>query len=217
MKTSRRDKTIQADARKLAKKLSIKYADALHVIKARRAAKAHDDVKASLKQEPAADNKNLVSAEEPRVLRSPLVATGEYMTLNSWDTADGKTRLLLSQDATDDEFKDAEEALAQSDADLEMLKKTREFLDSFEDDEEVIARCKNVPGDKQVKITYVTREGDTTQAYVHEDTGEGVNRHSNIPVVIKWFEDKGAWMQVDPWDWNWDQYKEDWVLERAGS
>lgn len=215
MKSKRRDRGLQSEARRLAAKLSIKYHEALHVTKARRAAKADEEVRAKLPQEEAS-GETKVASTEPRVQRSPLVQPGEYFTLNSWDTADGKTRLLVSMGASDEEFAAAEEAIAQSDRDLEMLKKTREFIDSFEDDEEVISRCTNVPGGKQIKVTYIDRDGSTTQAYIHEDTGEGTNKHSDIPVVIKWFEDQESWRQVDPWDWNWDE-REGWVRDVAGA
>lgn len=57
------------------------------------------------------------------------------------------------------------------------------------------------------KVTYETREGSTTQAYIDVDTGFGENRHSNIPVRVRWSDDKDMWVQVDDWEWDYVETK----------
>lgn len=149
---------------------------------------------------------NLIQANTPRVQRSELVESGEIFTLNSWDTADGKTRLLMPMDCTDEEFMAAEEALKESDETLATLKKLKNYTDSIEGDEEVIVRC-NTLADDSIRVSYRRRGGDNgwSEAFVSESTGEGVDAISNVPVVLRLQEDddefKGEWLQLDPWKW----------------
>lgn len=200
----RKNKDLQEHARLLAKTAGMKYNEALYQLKLYRSEKMTALVKESLMA--TEETNHLVPAETPRVQRSELVLPGEVFTLNSWDTADGKTRILFPMDATDEELQVGIEALEESDAQLAALKAIHDYVESFEDDEDVIERCKNIPEGKQVKVTYLTRAYDDeipyyTQAYVNEETGEGTSKHTDIPVVVKWFDEFDEWRQVDPWRW----------------
>lgn len=75
------------------------------------------------------ENKDLIPATTPRVQRSMFVQSGEIFTLHSWETADGKTRLLFPMDASDEELEAGVAALAESDASLESMRKVSEALD----------------------------------------------------------------------------------------
>jgi len=201
-----RDKELQNRAREVAKNTGMKYNEALYALKLEQTGQKLSLIKESLM---ADEETGKVPAEMPRVTRSPLVLSGEVFTLNSWDTADGKTRLLFPMDATDEELQVGVEALEESDEQLEALRKVHEYVESFEDDEDVIARCLAVAGD-QIKVTYRVRTPDTeepvySQAYISQESGEGTDKHSDIPVVVKWFDEMDEWRQVDPWKWEFSQ------------
>ena len=93
-----RDKELQNRAREVAKNTGMKYNEALYALKLEQTGQKLSLIKESLM---ADEETGKVPAEMPRVTRSPLVLSGEVFTLNSWDTADGKTRLLFPMDATD--------------------------------------------------------------------------------------------------------------------
>jgi hypothetical protein len=199
----RRDKNIQNHARALAKVTGLKYNEALYQLKLYRSEKMTTLIKESLMATEETEHK--VPAEAPRVSRSELVMPGEVFTLNSWDTADGKTRLLFPMDATDEELEVGTKALEESDEQLEALRKVHEYVESFESDEEVIERCYG-EHEHQIKVTYHLRGEDTySQAYIEQATGEGTDKHSGVPVVVKWFDEYDEWRQVDPWNWEWDE------------
>lgn len=203
MKASRRNKEEQNAARELAKRHKIPYATALSVIRNRKLIREELPAHHNVIQTTGEGEKTLIAEGEPRVLRSPLVPAGEYMALNSWDSADGKTRLLLSQNASDEEFKAAEEALAESDQALATMEKVTKYVESFESDEDVIARCRgDIPQEHFGKITYRTNEGYETQAYINMETGEGTSKHTGLPVVVRYIEQYDEWRQVDPWLWH---------------
>lgn len=154
--------------------------------------------------------KPLIPAGTPRVQRSELVQSGEIFTLNSWDTADGLTRILMPMDTTDEEFQAGVDALRESDEQLESLRKITSYVDSFEDDEETIARCLQDPGDRKIRVTYRERNGGWAQADIHQETGEGRHIHTRVAVVCRWDSENQEWRQVDPWDWRWNKKGDAW-------
>lgn len=56
----------------------------------------------------------------------------------------------------------------------------------------------------QIKVTYNTRSGGTSQAYVDEQTLFGVNKHSDVPVQLKWDDELDTYIQIDDWEWDFD-------------
>lgn len=205
VKANRRDKRIQNEARKLAASTDLKYSEALKQLRINYKDTKTQQVKANL----MTDSNDLVAASEPRVQRSPLVESGEVFTLNSWDTADGKTRILMPMDTTDAEFAAAEEAIRESDEQLESLRKIHEYVESFESDEDVIARCKLVTDNPDeldmapLEVAYKVRNDvpDDYSAALISTSGEGIDSIHGWPVVLRWFDEVDEWRQVDPWKW----------------
>lgn len=201
MKASRRNKEEQNAARELAKRHKVPYATALSIVRNRKVIREELPAHHNVIQTTGEGEKTLIAEGEPRVLRSPLVPEGEYMALNSWDSADGKTRLLLSQNASDEEFKAAEGALLESDEALETMDKVTAYVDSFESDEDVIARClalNDEPADNLVEFR--NNKGDMDFARINEN-GEGLTSYGDVPVVVRYIEQYDEWRQVDPWLW----------------
>lgn len=56
------------------------------------------------------------------------------------------------------------------------------------------------------KVTYRQKDGVVTQAYIDVNTGYGENRHTDIPVQVKWSDEEDIWLQVDDWEWVWDEF-----------
>lgn len=151
----------------------------------------------------------LISASTPRVQRSEGVEPGHYFTIKGEMCEDGLARLLMPKDVSDEEFQAGVEAMEEHDRQLEALRKVSQFVESFEDDEEIIARCYSVPSD-QITVTYKKR-GDTgwSTGHVSNESGEGIDKFSGVPIVVKFIQpdeptddDDGEYVQVDPWTWS---------------
>jgi hypothetical protein len=61
--------------------------------------------------------------------------------------------------------------------------------------------------DSQIKVSYFTSKGYTTTAYVDEETLDGTNKHSDVPVSLDLILGlDGTWSYVDfdmrEWDFN---------------
>lgn len=53
------------------------------------------------------------------------------------------------------------------------------------------------------KVEYKTRSGYYSKAYVDDETGEGVDKHSDIPVTVAWSDELSEWVQTDDREWLW--------------
>lgn len=56
---------------------------------------------------------------------------------------------------------------------------------------------------EQLKVEYHRRDGSTSTAYIDGDTGEGTDKHSDIPVIVEWSDAETRWNQIDAWEWRW--------------
>ena len=54
-----------------------------------------------------------------------------------------------------------------------------------------------------IKVKYWARDGSESTAYIDEDTGEGEDKHSEIPVNLEWSDADQRWNQTDTWEWAW--------------
>lgn len=63
------------------------------------------------------------------------------------------------------------------------------------------------------KVTYRTKDGYVTQAYIDVNTGYGENKHTDIPVKVEFSEEENIWLQVDDWEWRWDSFNAQWIPE----
>lgn len=61
------------------------------------------------------------------------------------------------------------------------------------------------------KVTYRTKDGYVTQAYIDLNTGLGDSKHSGIPVKVEWSDEENIWLQVDDWEWKWDEFQGMWI------
>lgn len=149
----------------------------------------------------------LVSKETPRVSRSALLEPGNYITIPFNETEDGLVRVVVSEKATDEEFLTAVEALKEHDEVIESKRKMRLFIDSFEDDDEVIERCYAAQGQGNTITRQYQPRGRSgwATAYVDKASGEGLDAHSGVPVVVKFDEDLEDYIQVDPWSWTYNK------------
>ena len=51
------------------------------------------------------------------------------------------------------------------------------------------------------KVAYRRRDGGQGTAYVDEETGDGVDKHTDIPVQLR--REAAVWVQIDRWEWEW--------------
>lgn len=65
----------------------------------------------------------------------------------------------------------------------------------------------------EIKVGYIDRDGYRTTAYIDPDTGLGTNKHSEVPLQLRFDRDKDCWVQIDTWQWRWNRRTED--FERA--
>ena len=63
------------------------------------------------------------------------------------------------------------------------------------------------------KVTYRTKDGYVTQAYIDVNTGYGENKHAGMPVKVEFSEEDDIWIQVDDWEWRWDSFNAQWIPE----
>lgn len=61
--------------------------------------------------------------------------------------------------------------------------------------------------DDFIKVHYMTREGYESTAYIDGGSGEGFNKHSDIPVTLA-LGDDGVWRQIDQREWRWNNFGE---------
>lgn len=57
---------------------------------------------------------------------------------------------------------------------------------------------------EQIKVTYLTKEGYKTQAYVDDETLKGTNKHSDVEVWLAWSDEADTYIQVDDFEWDFD-------------
>ena len=48
----------------------------------------------------------------------------------------------------------------------------------------------------QIKVTYRTKEGYSSQAYINEHTHVGTNKHTDEPVKVEWSDVHDTWVEV---------------------
>lgn len=53
------------------------------------------------------------------------------------------------------------------------------------------------------KVTYLTKEGYFTQAYIDVETGKGESKHTGIEVEVAWDPTRETWVQTDDFEWVW--------------
>lgn len=59
------------------------------------------------------------------------------------------------------------------------------------------------------KVSYRTREGYISKAYVYDVAShhsEGQDKHTDIPIIVKYNEETEEWVQVDDWEWEFDPW-----------
>jgi hypothetical protein len=54
---------------------------------------------------------------------------------------------------------------------------------------------------EQIKVTYFTRSGSISKAYIDPETGEGIDKHSDIPITLAHQESDDSWYQIDHREW----------------
>ena len=54
---------------------------------------------------------------------------------------------------------------------------------------------------EQIKVTYFTRSGSISKAYIDPETGEGIDKHSDIPITLAHQESDDSWYQIDRREW----------------
>jgi hypothetical protein len=57
---------------------------------------------------------------------------------------------------------------------------------------------------EQIKVEYLCRDGGMSVAYIDDESGIGINKHSDIPVILEHRPE--GWVQVDDWEWKWNDY-----------
>ena len=60
----------------------------------------------------------------------------------------------------------------------------------------------------QIKVSYLTRTGYQSTAYVDEKTFEGVDKHSDVPLQLEWSDEQDTYVQIDEWKWEFDYFGE---------
>ena len=53
----------------------------------------------------------------------------------------------------------------------------------------------------QIKVAYFTRSGGISKAYIDPETGEGTDKHSDIPITLAHQESDDSWYQIDHREW----------------
>jgi len=53
----------------------------------------------------------------------------------------------------------------------------------------------------QIKVAYLTRSGNISKAYIDPETGEGIDKHSDIPIALAHQESDDSWHQIDHREW----------------
>jgi hypothetical protein len=66
-----------------------------------------------------------------------------------------------------------------------------------------------------IKVGYLGRDGYRSTAYIDENTGLGMEKHSGVPVRLHFDEEAGGWLQVDTWEWVWNPRTE--MPEQVGT
>jgi hypothetical protein len=60
----------------------------------------------------------------------------------------------------------------------------------------------------QIKVAYLTRSGSISKAYIDPATGEGIDKHSDIPITLTYQESDDSWHQIDHRGWRVNQLGE---------
>lgn len=55
--------------------------------------------------------------------------------------------------------------------------------------------------DEQIKVAYLTRSGEMSKAYIDPETGEGIDKHTDIPITLARRESDDSWYQIDHREW----------------
>ena len=50
-------------------------------------------------------------------------------------------------------------------------------------------------------MAYLTRSGSISKAYIDPETGEGIDKHSDIPITLAHQESDDSWYQIDRREW----------------
>lgn len=64
---------------------------------------------------------------------------------------------------------------------------------------------------EESKFKYWTRDGYESTCYADMETGEGTNKHSDIPIKVAYNETTERWEQTDDWEWSFDPYSGEFV------
>lgn len=62
----------------------------------------------------------------------------------------------------------------------------------------------------QIKVQYLIRDGNgtTSKAYVDENMLSGTDKYTNVDVELKWDEENQVYVQIDDFEWDFDQWGE---------
>lgn len=60
----------------------------------------------------------------------------------------------------------------------------------------------------EIKVSYLVRDGNgaTSKAYVNENTLVGTDKYSDVDVELKWDEENQVYVQIDGFEWDFDQF-----------
>ena len=53
----------------------------------------------------------------------------------------------------------------------------------------------------QIKVPYLARSGEMSKAYIDPETGEGIDKHTDIPITLAHQESDDSWYQIDHREW----------------
>ena len=53
----------------------------------------------------------------------------------------------------------------------------------------------------QIKVAYFTRDGGMSKAYIDPETGEGTDKHNDLPITLAYQESDDSWYQIDHREW----------------